>query len=440
MKKIFFLVALCFCMNALAKERTITYKIKTGKAFPTTIICKGNFNKGILSNGPVKFYSPSGDYGEFIILQGNYSNSTFTGTIKCGEVILKCSGNIYNDKNQTILAKTSATDWTIRLQFTEIIGFDLPIVSISIEDQFFSETHKTGSSIREEDLSWIKLRNYVYYKYADPNSLCPVQNVTISFTNGNKYIGPIYRNNGKWQIGRFRAKYNIWGDPKPFEIKYWWPNRDYFEGQAYCFEDRIDHIIPTYGIVKYQDGSIDSSWAIRKNLKDYSNLFTAETTPTQLRDKIRAIEAQQRKKELAAQQEQVRKNALRDEVRLRKQQTQQNEAEKREQTLIQKYGAENGKILAAGKLELGMTKQMCQEVIDIKSYDIGKSIRSGHRVETWTFNKDKQDMQVAAAITQLSGEEAMALALLVGFADSVGASTPKYSILVFTDGKLTSIY
>ena len=81
-------------------------------------------------------------------------------------------------------------------------------------------------------------------------------------------------------------------------------------------------------------------------------------------------------------------------------------------------------LIYQGKLELGMTQQMCQEVIDIKSYDIGKSIRSGHRVETWTFNKDKQDMQVAAAMTQLSGEEAMALALLMGFADSVGASTP----------------
>lgn len=64
-------------------------------------------------------------------------------------------------------------------------------------------------------------------------------------------------------------------------------------------------------------------------------------------------------------------------------------------------------------------------------------MRSGHRVETWTFNKDKQDMQVAAAMTQLSGEEAMALALLMGFADSVGASTPKYSILDFQRFNIT---
>ena len=114
--------------------------------------------------------------------------------------------------------------------------------------------------------------------------------------------------------------------------------------------------------------------------------------------------------------------------------------EQKKQAFIRKYGQRYGSLIYQGKLELGMTQQMCQEVIDIKSYDIGKSIRSGHRVETWTFNKDKQDMQVAAAMTQLSGEEAMALALLMGFADSVGASTPKYSILVFTDGKLTSLY
>lgn len=114
--------------------------------------------------------------------------------------------------------------------------------------------------------------------------------------------------------------------------------------------------------------------------------------------------------------------------------------EQKKQAFVRKYGQRYGSLLYQGKLELGMTQQMCQEVIDIKSYDIGKSIRSGHRVETWTFNKDKQDMQIAAAMTQLSGEQAMALALLMGFADSVGVSTPKYSVLVFTDGKLTSLY
>lgn len=87
-----------------------------------------------------------------------------------------------------------------------------------------------------------------------------------------------------------------------------------------------------------------------------------------------------------------------------------------------------------------MTKQMCQEVIDIKSYDIGKHNYAGHIIETWTFNKDKQDLQVAAAMSKLSGEEAVALAMFIGLAETFGATAPQYTILTFTDGKLTSIY
>ena len=136
----------------------------------------------------------------------------------------------------------------------------------------------------------------------------------------------------------------------------------------------------------------------------------------------------------------VAQQRIKDSLKLADEKQKHQTEEQRKQAFIRKYGQRYGSLIYQGKLELGMTQQMCQEVIDIKSYDIGKSMRSGHRVETWTFNKDKQDMQVAAAMTQLSGEEAMALALLMGFADSVGASTPKYSILVFTDGKLTSLY
>lgn len=42
-----------------------------------------------------------------------------------------------------------------------------------------------------------------------------------------------------------------------------------------------------------------------------------------------------------------------------------------------KYGQRYGSLIYQGKLELGMTQQMCQEVIDIKSYDIGKTCDPG---------------------------------------------------------------
>ena len=165
---------------------------------------------------------------------------------------------------------------------------------------------------------------------------------------------------------------------------------------------------------KWQDGLSPREYQIQQRAKERA------------RDSItKAFVAQQR---------------IKDSLKLADEKQKHQTEEQKKQAFIRKYGQRYGSLIYQGKLELGMTQQMCQEVIDIKSYDIGKSMRSGHRVETWTFNKDKQDMQVAAAMTQLSGEEAMALALLMGFADSVGASTPKYSILVFTDGKLTSLY
>ena len=165
---------------------------------------------------------------------------------------------------------------------------------------------------------------------------------------------------------------------------------------------------------KWQDGLSPREYQIQQRAKERA------------RDSItKAFVAQQR---------------IKDSLKLADEKQKHQTEEQKKQAFIRKYGQRYGSLIYQGKLELGMTQQMCQEVIDIKSYDIGKNMRSGHRVETWTFNKDKQDMQVAAAMTQLSGEEAMALALLMGFADSVGASTPKYSILVFTDGKLTSLY
>ncbi len=115
------------------------------------------------------------------------------------------------------------------------------------------------------------------------------------------------------------------------------------------------------------------------------------------------------------------------------------EDELRKQTLIQKYGSYYGALVADGTLELGMTREMCQEVIDLTVYDVGKSRENGHLVETWLFNKDKQDLQLAAAMSQLSGEEAMLLALFAGLADTIGV-TPKYTFLVFTDGELTGLY
>ena len=271
-------------------------------------------------------------------------------------------------------------------------------------------------------------------------------NATIYFSNGNKYIGPVHYDGFHWKIGKYGCQeylsigsYNI--SKESFNIKYLWNNGDSFEGAALRFRNREDGIIPISGKMTYNNGVKDQTWELSSNHYKY---FTFNKNPSQLKEELITIEVKQRAKEKAWQQEQEERwqriKARADSLKLADEKQKHQTEEQKKQAFIRKYGQRYGSLIYQGKLELGMTQQMCQEVIDIKSYDIGKSIRSGHRVETWTFNKDKQDMQVAAAMTQLSGEEAMALALLMGFADSVGASTPKYSVLVFTDGKLTSLY
>lgn len=262
-------------------------------------------------------------------------------------------------------------------------------------------------------------------------------NATIYFSNGNKYIGPVHHEYlfFHWEMGKDGCQeyldvgyYNA--SKESFNIKYFWNNGDSFEGAALRFRNREDGIIPISGKMTYNNGVKDQTWKLSSNHYKY---FTFDKNPSQLKE-------EQEKAWQQVQEERQKIKARADSLKLADEKQKHQTEEQKKQAFVRKYGQRYGSLLYQGKLELGMTQQMCQEVIDIKSYDIGKSLQFGHRVETWTFNKDKQDMQIAAAMTQLSGEEAMALALLMGFADSVGASTPKYSILVFTDGKLTSLY
>ena len=106
--------------------------------------------------------------------------------------------------------------------------------------------------------------------------------------------------------------------------------------------------------------------------KEYEIKLKAETKAW-LDAQRKAREARQQKEEQAKVQ------------KLAQEKQKQQKEEQRKKSLIQKYGQRYGSLIYQGKLELGMTQQMCHEVIDIKSYDIGKNMRSGHRVETWTL-------------------------------------------------------
>ena len=258
-------------------------------------------------------------------------------------------------------------------------------------------------------------------------------NMEITNAAGDKFVGKL--NNGAPDEGKYR--YGSITEITRVNHKWEIPAGCVFEGRIVPFTGTVNMEITNAAGDKFVG-------KLNNGAPDEGTMFFAATGYTETgkwKDGLspREYQIQQHAKERAL--DSITKAFVAQQRIKARADSQKHQAEEqKKQAFVRKYGQRYGSLLYQGKLELGMTQQMCQEVIDIKSYDIGKSIRSGHRVETWTFNKDKQDMQIAAAMTQLSGEQAMALALLMGFADSVGASTPKYSVLVFTDGKLTSLY
>lgn len=420
---LFFTLTLCFCINIQAKESTVIYKLNGYKTLSIT----GNFEKGLLTDGPVQFDYITAAYT--VKLDGTYSpqNQTFQGRINVGRYgcYYDCYGTIYTTNGKPISKKTAASEWMIKLY----LGGTINGAKIEFDDFFIGMTPQVGNN---KSHVWRQLSSFMQ-QFEEIKT----HNATIYFSNGNKYIGPVHHDGFHWKIGKDGCQeylnvgyYNA--SKESFNIKYFWNNGDSFEGAALRFRNREDGIIPISGKMTYNNGVKDQTWKLSP---DHYKYFTFDKNPSQLKEELITIEVKQRAKEKARQQEKARADSLKLAAEKQKHQTE----EQKKQAFVRKYGQRYGSLLYQGKLELGMTQRMCQEIIDIKSYDIGKSIRSGHRVETWTFNKDKQDMQVAAAMTQLSGEDAMALALLMGFADSIGAS-PKYSILVFTDGKLTSLY
>ena len=73
-----FTLTLCFCINIQAKESTVVYKLNGYKTLSIT----GNFEKGLLTEGPVQF-----DYktaAHTVKLEGKY----FTSNVKTNDIVM----------------------------------------------------------------------------------------------------------------------------------------------------------------------------------------------------------------------------------------------------------------------------------------------------------------------------------------------------------------
>lgn len=432
------LFATYLCSTSYAEEQTKTYTIKRDKGgyHFTTIICRGNFQNGILSDGPIYLsLHPENGKGWNIILEGAYRSDsicTFSGTYRedYGPV-LGCYGTIYNNKeNRTISKKSSAKEWEIDLRFYLFIDNDPQIKAIP-ESRF-------QFSIKKESTESFWGGTTFFWNYTISNNKIWMRRsiaATVYFPNGCKYIGPIsyiqisstesHRDSG-WYIGDNYGR---------FEYQYVWSNGDYFVGNKSSNGHKDANPLITSvasGCFHLVDGST-------LNYKDYWINYTKFLTeqdeylnPSQLlpilKERKQKEEAKKKQQELEKQQEKAREEALQREEQLKKEREQRIKAEQRKAQLIRKYGSKWGVLLAMGKLELGMTKQMCQEVVDIGSYDISKHVSWGRNIETWSFNyeRDLMELELTSGIYQ-------------AFGITPRIRKRRYSQLEFTDGVLTAI-
>lgn len=100
-----FTLTLCFCINIQAKESTVIYKLNGYKTLSIT----GNFEKGLLTDGPVQFNYKTAAHT--VKLEGTYSpqNQTFQGwingtldSIYCLEQYTPLTANQYRKKQRPL--------------------------------------------------------------------------------------------------------------------------------------------------------------------------------------------------------------------------------------------------------------------------------------------------------------------------------------------------
>ena len=106
--------------------------------------------------------------------------------------------------------------------------------------------------------------------------------------------------------------------------------------------------------------------------------------------------------------------------------------EKNKKRLIAKYGQAKGTKLANGILEIGMTKDMCEDIgIDESVYRVSKHRDiNGKTIEEWEYDPDKVMSAVNNEFNSIDTddvESALAVALVQAFTQAAGGSVKQYA-------------
>ena len=227
-------------------------------------------------------------------------------------------------------------------------------------------------------LKAIDINNFDYYKAF--NLLSKIDYAEMTFKNGDFYKG-ILRIEAQ---GKISENWRIAWSRLSGDYKY--ATGETFKGVWHPIStigenNNLRISIPTDGVMTFKDGqSVKGNWLAKFTFEgsEWKKIFDGNRGPTDIRDKAIALK---RKKDAEIREKRRREAELRakEQARLRQEQA-------RRRFLINKYGASVGTLLAEEKIELGMTKEMVNEVWSQQIYDITRTVSYGKMAEIWTIN------------------------------------------------------
>lgn len=415
LRKVIGLLFLCLFsfgdMYAKAVRKIVQYQDGT--------VIEGMVEKKFFVDGPMRIYS---SFGESVEWSGEYQGNTnrFSGILRIGEDFqIECTGLIstYTDNKQTlnrrfsdagsktgISASKTDVQWKLSyFRFVKMVEQSLP----DIQSVFFD----TNTWFENDDSSKSFIQKL--YKYCSEGYNGKAM---VVFKNGNTYEGTVYVSKTK--------KLTLNAGEKEY-ITFTWENGDSYRGEAQVNENGI--CFPGRGgIMTYSNGQNDRMYP-GETASEFDNvvvqLYANGEPPYQVK-----IFIDEQKKEIARKEEDKQKQKEYTEQQAKK------EADlRRKAACLRKYGTHWGELVYKRELALGMTQEMCEDVVQEKSfYKVSEALFDKKICTVWQL--DDNAIRKAVASHSESMDEAWAGLFTLGVARQFGWSP--YTCLVFSNGIL----
>lgn len=375
-------------------------------------IIEGMVEKKFFTDGPMRIYSM---FGEPVEWEGEYQalGSVLVGTLKSGnDFRVECRGKI-----------TSYADG-VKIGNRTFSGVD-KCISVSKRDVRWKLSD--FRFIRMTDLSCPDIREvlfggeYVYIEDFAESLIKKLSRVcyngyegkaTVSFKNGNSYVGT---------VGISKTRKLTFDSGQGSYIDFSWANGDSYQGEAKVNEKGICYP-GRGGIMTYSNEVKDRMYPGESEspFDDWIvSLYEEGKYPFEIKNMI------DKRKEEMAQAERQKEHA--------EQKKKKEDDLHRKAACLKKYGVHWGELVYKRKLALGMTLEMCEEVVmEKKFYKVSEALIDGKKYIVWKLD----DNTIKNAVLSHSENSESAFAGLFALQLAKQSGWSPYTCWIFLNGRL----